>query len=204
MRVSYLSILAILPISLAAPIHSYAKALPAQRDLLSSIADGAAKLINPNATAGGIVGTVKQSIDNPALTGARIEVVKSLGDTGAALGKVSTQAGATGNDGVKQLVTQAQSGLTAATGGVGKIGIALVTGTKPSKDDQKNVAQGIHDAETAIKGMTAAITTPDQTLSSDIAGAVTSVGALKDGGQGVLAASNLTLADLGLPADFAN
>jgi hypothetical protein len=68
MRASYLSILAILPLSLAAPIHNPAKPFP-QRDLLGTIADGAAKLINPNATAAGIAGAVKQSIDNPALTG---------------------------------------------------------------------------------------------------------------------------------------
>jgi len=181
MRASYLSILALLPLSLAVPIHR-----SGQRDL------------------GGLIGNIEQTFDNPALTGARLEVVKSLGDTSSALATVNTQAGSTSNAGVQSLVTQAQSGLAAAKGGVGKIGVALVTGSTPSKTDQATVAQGIHDAETAINGMSAAITTPDQTLSSNIASAVSSVGSLKNGGEAVLAASNLTLADLGLPASFAN
>jgi len=202
MRVSYISILAILPLSLAAPIHHPDKTVTERG--IGDLLDGAAKLVNPNATAAGIAGTIKQSIDNPALTGARIDVVKSLGDTNQALSKVSAQASSTGNTGVQTLVTQAQAGLTAAKGGVTKIGTALVSGAKPAAADQKTVAQGIHDADTAIKGMNAAITTPDQTLSSNIADAATSVGSLKAAGNADLAASNLTLADLGLPASFAN
>ncbi|KAF8592272.1 hypothetical protein K439DRAFT_397036 [Ramaria rubella] len=201
MRVSYLSILAILPLSLAVPIHKHPRDIGG---ILGDIANGAAKLINPNATAAGIVGTVEQSIENPALTGARIDVVKSLGDTNSALNKVNAQATSTNNAGVQSLVTQAQSGLSAAQSGVGNIATDLLSGTTPSKTDQKNVAVGIHNAETAINGMAGAITTPDQTLSSNIADAVSSVDSLKTGGESVLAASNLTLADLGLPESFAD
>lgn len=53
---------------------------------------------------------------------------------------------------------------------------------------QKAVATGTKDALTALNSMDAAITTPDDTLSKDIAGGIKSVTGLKDGGEGVLAA----------------
>ena len=55
-------------------------------------------------------------------------------------------------------------------------------------NSQRAVAVGIKDARTGVNQMNAAITTPDATLSSNIADAVQKVGTLQAGGQGVLTA----------------
>jgi len=200
MRFSYATILAVIPLTIAAPLLSNPRGFV---DDIKGAATEIGNLINSNATLSGVAGAVKQSVENPQLTVARVTVVKGLSDTGAALTQVGTQANATGNNGLTSLVATAQGGVSTAHQAINRIGDALVSGTKPSTDDQKAVAVGIKDTRTAVNQMNAAITTPDSTLSSNIADAVSKVGTLQEGGQGVLAASNLTFADLGLPDDFA-
>jgi hypothetical protein len=141
MRASYLFFFALFPLSFAVPIGV---TKPAQRGLA------------------GIAGAVVQSIENPALTkgafvfisrmlwlpriiplnvmlmcwwryAARLQVVKGLADTGIALKKVSAQASSTNNAGVTSLVSQAQSGLAAAKGGVSNIAASIISGATPSK-----------------------------------------------------------------------
>jgi len=176
---------------------------PLKRNFLSSIGGAISNLKNANATLSGIVGTVVQSVENPQLTAARLEVLKSLSAAGSTLSQIDTQAKATGNSGVSTLVAAAQTGVSSAQKGIDNIGAALVSGNKPSTADQKNVAVGIKGARDAVNQMPAAITTPDATLSSNIASAQGAVQGLQTGGQDVLSASGLSLTDLGLPANFA-
>ncbi|KAF8530073.1 hypothetical protein BU17DRAFT_78616 [Hysterangium stoloniferum] len=193
MRVSTiaLALFALSPLCLAAPV--------VQRGFFDNIGT---KL--QNATLGGIAKTIGQSIANPQLTVARITVAKNLGDVSKDLETINSQANANGNTGVTGLVDTARGGITSAQQGVDNIGQSLISGTTPSKTDQKNVAVGIKTARDAINQMAAAITTADSVLSGDISQAQKDATELQQGGQGVLAASGVTLADLGLPDDFAN
>jgi len=204
-----LPILSLTSLSLSAPIdlnhihnHEHKKRAPAP-NFFSDIGTGIKNLVNSNATASGVLGTIEQSITNPKLTAARIKVVSSLASTSSALTAINSAAQTSGNAGVQSLVTQAQGGLTQAKDGVDRIGVALVTGGTPQKSDQKDTAIGIKQALLAINGMQAATTTPDASLSSAIQKGQTAVQDLSAGGQGVIAASGISFADLGLPDDFA-
>jgi len=181
---SVLSILALSASSLAGPIHS--------RSLLSEI-----KGDLQNATIGGVANTIKQTVSNPALTLARVEVVKGLKDTGSAISAIN----ATGNADVAPFVAQGATGLQSAQKGVDNIGQALVSNSAPSSDDQKAVAEGIKAAQDAIQCMSTAAK-GDAKLTAALAQATTAVGGLRAGGEGVLKASNKSFTDLGLPADF--
>ncbi|KIJ47850.1 hypothetical protein M422DRAFT_248436 [Sphaerobolus stellatus SS14] len=199
MRLSTISVLAISFSSVfAVPIAS--KRSPG---FFGDLETGLKNLANSNATVSGVISTIGQSIANPKLTAARLEVVKSLSDTTGALNQISSQATASNNAGIAPLVTQAQQGVKQAQDGVDNIGEALVSGATPSKTDQKSVAVGIKQALLAINAMPAAVTTANSALSSAISSGQSAVASLSQGGQGVLSASGLSLTDLGLPADFA-
>ncbi|KAF8583694.1 hypothetical protein K439DRAFT_1634222 [Ramaria rubella] len=192
-------------------LSPFALAAPVRRGLLSDIGNGikgaateVGNLINSNATLAGVAGTVVQSVENPQLTAARITVLKGLSDMSTDLNQIGTQANATGNTGVATLANTAQTGISSAHVAINNIGEALVSGTKPSIADQKTVAVGIKGARDAVNQMTAAITTPDSTLTSNIATAQSDVTSLQQGGEDVLSADNLTFADLGLPDNFAD
>ncbi|KAF8519307.1 hypothetical protein JB92DRAFT_2899526 [Gautieria morchelliformis] len=187
-------------------LASTSYAAPVKRDFLGAIKGAATEvgnLINSNATLSGIAGTAVQSIENPQLTAARLTVIKGLSDAQTALTQINSQANATGNTGVTSLVATGQTGVTNAHAALNSIGDALVSGTTPSKDDQKTVAVGIKAVRDAVNQMPAAITTPDSTLSSSITAAQGTMQSLQNGGEGVLSAQGLTFADLGLPDDFA-
>jgi len=161
-------------------------------------------VINSNATVSGVAKTIVQSIENPQLTAARIEVLKGLSSTRSALNAIGPQANATDNAGVASLVATAQGGVNTAQDGINRIGDSLVSGQTPATSDQKDVAIGIKQARDAINNMTAAVTTPDDTLSTAITSGQNAVVGLQQGGQGVLSAAGLTFADLGLPDNFAD
>jgi len=182
-----LSVLALSASSLAGPVYS--------RSLLSSIKGDLQNL--KNATIGGVVNTVKQSVSNPALTLARVEVVTGLKNTATAL----TAINATGNADVAPFVAQSSAGLKAAQGGVNNIGQALISNVAPSANDQKVVAEGIKSAQDAIQCMST-VAKGDANLTATIAQATTAVGGLRAGGESVLKASNKSFTALGLPADF--
>jgi len=179
-----LSVLALSASSLAGPVYS--------RSLLSQI-KGDLK----NATIGGVVNTIKQTVSNPALSLARVEVVTGLKNTATAL----TAVNATGNADVAPFVAQGSAGLKAAQGGVNNIGQALISNVAPSANDQKVVAEGIKAAQDAIQCMST-VAKGDANLTATIAQATTAVGGLRAGGEGVLKASNKSFTALGLPADF--
>jgi len=192
-------------------LASTALSAPVKRGFLGDIENGikgAAKevsnLANSNATLSGVAGTLVQSIENPKLTAARLTVVKGLSDAQTALSQVSSQAGATGNANVTSLVSTAQSGLDSAHTAVNNIGEALVSGATPAKSDQAATAVGIKQFLDTVNQMSAAITTPDATLSTNIASAQTAANTLQQGGEGVLSASGVSFADLGLPDNFAD
>jgi len=197
MRVSSFSVLVVVPFSFAAPILS-------NRGFFGDAATAVGNLINSNATLSGVAGAVKQSVENPALTIARVQVVKNLAAMQKSIDTMGPEADATGNAGVTSLIANAQQGVSTAHDAINRIGDALVSGTATNKDDQKDVAVGIKDAQTAVNAMSAAITTPDAQLSSDIDTATTNAQKLAADGEEVLSASDLTFADLGLPDDFAS
>jgi len=195
MRFSLLALatLSCTTLTLAAPLHVL------KRSFLSGLENGVSSAVQG---VSGVAKNIAQSVENPKLTAARLEVLGSLGTTQAALSAIGSQASATNNAGVTPLVATAQGGLSAAGAGVGRIGESLVTGQTPSKSDQKDTAIGIKQALDAINNMTAAVTTPDDTLSAAIKSGQSAVAGLQQGGKGVLSASGLTLADLGLPDNF--
>lgn len=150
---------------------------------------------------GGLVSAIKGAIQDPALTKSRLEVAIGLASTLSTLQGTQKAATASGNAEVVALVTTAIGGVKSAQGAVGNIGKAIISGAKPNPADQKTTAQGIATAEGAINQMESAVTTPDATLSSSIADAQSKVAKAVEGGNGVLAAQNLTPEDVGLNAD---
>ncbi|KZT34491.1 hypothetical protein SISSUDRAFT_1052736 [Sistotremastrum suecicum HHB10207 ss-3] len=185
-------------------LFSSALAAPAslvqERGIIDDIKNAAHNL--ENATVSGVVNTLKQSIENPALTEARLEVIKGISQTTSALTAITAQANSTDNLAVASISKQAQQGVNNAQQGIDNIGQALISGNTPSKTDQKNVAQGIKTVQDGVACMPSAITKPDETLNQKIAAGQTALGLLRAGGEGVLSASNLSFGDLGLPDDF--
>jgi len=180
--------------TVAAPIQQ-----ASQNDVDTFLKDFSDSLTSQlSASISGAVDAVKQFLANPALAVARIQVVQGLNETADAVAKVSADANSTDNAGVQNLVTQAQGGIDQIVAAVGRIGQAISTGTTPNKNDQKLVAEGINTTATAINSMEGAVKNQDDNLSSDIQAAVSGITDLINGAKAVLAASNISLADLGI------
>jgi len=180
------------------------------KSALGSIGNAVSSVLQ-NGTVSGIASTVAQSITNPQLTAARVEVVKGLSDVSKAFTTISEQAKATNNSQIVALATKGAGGIGIAQPAIDNIAQALISGQTASTEDQKNVAVGIKQCQDAVQCMVGAgnstaassvMPNPDSQLSSDIEDATTKVGSLRAGGEGVINSEAKGFAALGLPDNF--
>jgi len=176
---------------LAAPVNTIS-----ERSFLSGLAGLGQGL--KNATAGGIAGTIAQSLKNPSLTADRLKVVTSLASSKKAMTNIANAAA--NNQQVQSFAAQGSQGLDSASSAVSRIGQALITGTAASTGDQKDVAVGIKAALDATACMNAG---GDSQLQSAITASAKPLSDLENAGLGVISNQGESLATLGLPSDFA-
>jgi hypothetical protein len=126
------------PLVILANLAIFSSAAPLKRGFFDDVKNAAkgavteiGNLIHSNATLSGVISTVGQSISNPDLTKARIQVIKGLSDTQDALNQIRTQANSTNNADVVTLANTAQTGISQTHSAINKIGDALVSGNKP-------------------------------------------------------------------------
>jgi len=175
--------LALIPAStLAAPV-------PAP-GLLQSIGDAIKKIP--------LIGAVADSIENPALLASRLQVVEGLAQCKGALQSIIKETAGGDNASVGDTANTALAGISKAQGAVDSIGKAILSGGTPQRSDQATVAQGLDEAQGSISSLASQVTTPSSKLTKDITAATSGVALAIKGGEGVLAASGLSFADVGV------
>jgi len=185
MRFSTLLLALIPATTLAAPV-------PAP-DFLGSLGDLLGK-VPP------IVGAVTDSIKRPELLLARLEVAGGLTQTKGALQSIIDETAGGANAPVSTTAKTALESIDSAQAAVNSIGQAILSGNTPQRSDQATVAQSLVEAQGPIGLLASQVVNSSIKLTNDINGATIGLALTLKGAQGVLDASGLSPADVGINA----